>query len=182
MKQEDKSKVLVNEDCYSGGVSDFEKQEEGGMKVTFKKSGLKEDEEVLFETDEKEVNKYMLTETSGVSRSGSRSSISHHDNLLFLVRADGEWYYEVPSVVSPGRYGSDYVDTNVVGVRQKEIKNTRGPGRGGYSYIRRWKIEQDLLDEYKEVWLLEWRKEKGGSDNGEYYRIKNAKASRLLPE
>jgi len=38
----------------------------------------------------KSINQYTLVETAGRSRSGSASSLNHHDRLLLLVRDDDE--------------------------------------------------------------------------------------------
>jgi len=137
------------------------------------------------EISEQAINQYTFVETSGRSRSGSASSINHHDRLLFLVREGNRWVcYKPATGIKPPRDStdSDYQSTQVPGVTVNTLFSTQG-GRGHESkYKKRYKITRDLVESFEEIWMIKYRSEVGGSLNGEYDRIKNATATKLCTE
>lgn len=137
-------------------------------------------EEIVCEIGEKAINEYTLVETSGRSQSSSMSSLNHHDNLLFVVRDSNEWVcYDPQPTPRPTHDATDYVSTQVPGVSQTTVHRKQG-GRGHESgYRRRWKVDRELVEAFDGVWMVEFRREKGGSDDGSYNRIKNASATNL---
>jgi hypothetical protein len=57
---------------------------------------------------------------------------------------------------------------------------SRDVGRGSESrYKKRYKVTRELVEAFDTVWMIEYRKEKGGSANGSYSRIQNATATKL---
>jgi len=141
-------------------------------------------EEIECAVAEKAINQYTLVETSGRSRSGTASSLNHHDQLLFVVRSGDEWtcfdpYNRAPAQPRRNSSGSDYEPTQVPGVSVNLVFRRQG-GRGSESgYKRRYKVERDLVESFDEVWMVEYRSEQGGSRDGSYSRIKNATATKL---
>ena len=143
--------------------------------------------EIECDVGEKTINQYTLVETSGRSRSGTASSLNHHDQLLFVVRSGDEWTCFDPYNVGParprrGRDRSDYEPTQVPGVSANLVFRRQG-GRGSESrHKRRYKIERETVESFDEVWMIEYRSEEGGSRDGSYSRIKNATATELVPD
>jgi hypothetical protein len=137
-------------------------------------------ERIGCERDTKSINQYTLVETSGRSRSGSASSLNHHDRLLILVRdGDGWTCYNPRAGPVPRDDTSDYIPTQVPGVSVNKVFSRRG-GRGSQSgYKRRYKIGRDLVESHNEVWVVEYRRETGASRDGSYNRVKNATATKL---
>jgi len=135
------------------------------------------------EIDENEINQYTLVETSGRSRSGTASSLSHHDRLLFLVRDGDKWTcYSPRARPQPRRDSGDYQPTNVPGVTLNNLFRRQG-GRGHESgYKKRYKVGRELIESSDEVWMVEYRSEQGGSRNGSYSRIKDATATKLTAD
>lgn len=139
-------------------------------------------EPIECEVETKAINQYTLVERSGHSRSGTASSKNHHDRLLFIVRDGDRWICYNPK---PRPYQSQeagkYLPTQVDGVSVHDVYRKRG-GRGHASrYKQRYKIERELVESFDDVWMIEYRREIGGSRNGSYKRIKNATATRLTP-
>lgn len=130
--------------------------------------------------ESKIINQYTLVETTGRSRSGTASSMNHHDHLLILVRDGDEWtcYNPQPGAV-PQQNNGDYSPTQVPGVSANNVFSRRGSRGSESGYKRRYKIERELVESHEEVWLVEYRRERGGSRDGGYNRIKNATATKL---
>jgi hypothetical protein len=137
-------------------------------------------ERIECQHDSKSINQYTLVETTGRSRSGSASSVNHHDRLLILVRDGDEWTCCSPQAgATPRRDGGDYIPTQVPGVSVNKVFSRRGSRGSESRYKRRYKIERELVESHDETWLVEYRREKGGSRDGSYNRVKNATATEL---
>jgi hypothetical protein len=137
-------------------------------------------ERIECDRDRKSINQYSLVETTGRSRSGAASSLNHHDRLLILVRDDDEWTcYNPHPTAMPRRDGGGHIPTQVPGVSVNKVFNRRGSRGSESGYKRRYKIERELVESYDESWLVEYRREKGGSRSGGYNRVKNATATEL---
>lgn len=130
------------------------------------------------------VNQYTLVEKRGVSRHGSASSKNHNDLVHVFVRNGDEWTYINPHAAMAGvhRRDSDYRPTQLDGLEIKTEFKRKG-GRGHESgYHKRLKVTRDLVEDHDEVYLIEFREEKGGSRNGSYHRIKHEQATRLVAD
>jgi len=164
----------------AGPVRSFEISDETAVLVRETQHPGRDPARIECERDGKEINQHCYVETAGRSRSGSASSLNHHDRLLILVRDGNSWTAYNPNArPSPRSDTSDYQPTQVPGVSLKTVSSRRG-GRGHESsYHRRYMIQRQVLEGFNEAWLIEYRHEIGGSRNGEYNRVKNATATEL---
>ena len=164
----------------AGPVRSFELGEQTAVLVRETQHPGRDPARIECERDAREINQYCYVETAGRSRSGSASSLNHHDRLLVIARDGDRWVSYNPQAgpVGPG-HDSEYVPTQVPGVSVTTLFRRRG-GRGHESrYKRRYKIKRELVETFGEVWLVEYRREVGGSRDGEYNRVKGGRASEL---
>ena len=164
----------------AGSVLAFEIDDETATLERETQDPRRDPDRIECDRDSQSINQYTLVETTGRSRSGSASSLNHHDRLLVLVRDGDEWTcYNPQAGPVPRDDASDYIPTQVTGVTINKVFSRRG-GRGSESgYKRRYKIDRELVKSHDEVWTVEYRREKGGSRDGSYNRVKNATATKL---
>jgi len=155
------------------------------FELTLQTRDPRSDERTLeCDTETKSINQYIYVERSGRSRSGSASSLNHHDRLLVVVRDGDEWTAYSPRVKppKPRRDDSKYRPTQVPGVSEHTVRQQDG-GRGHESrYLKRYKIGRELVEQHDDARLVEFRHEQGSSRNCSYNRLKNATATKLTTE
>jgi len=79
----------------------------------------------------------------------------------------------------PRQGGGEHIPTQVPGVSVNTVFSRRGSRGSESGYKRRYKIGRELIESYDETWLIEYRRERGGSRDGSYNRVKNATATEL---
>jgi hypothetical protein len=164
----------------AGSVLAFETRDETVTVERETQDPRRSPERIECDRDSKSINQYSLVETAGRSRSGSASSLNHHDRLLFIARDDDEWTcYNPQPGATPRRDDGDYIPTQVPGVSVNKVFSRRGSRGSESGYKRRYKIGRELVESYDEVWMVEYRRERGGSRDGSYNRVKNATATEL---
>lgn len=136
--------------------------------------------EVRCEIDQKTINQYALTETSSKSKHGRLSGYTHSGKLVFIVRDEDEWLAFRPFARQYAQTdsNSDYRQTQVPGVKVNDL-SPDSRGRDVNRGKKRYKISRELVTEYDQVWMVAYKDKSGGSINGSYSKIKNAKATRL---
>lgn len=127
------------------------------------------------------IDQYTLVECASRSRHGRASSLNHQDRLLFSLRDGDRWGCVSPVPVSrPAQGNSDYRPTQLEDVSVTDV-HSRPAGSPGQQATQkhRYKVTRDVVEAHDDVWMVEYRRETGGSRSGSNSRTTNATATRL---
>jgi hypothetical protein len=131
------------------------------------------------ETDERTLNQYCLFDIHGNSESRKARSKRHVDLLFLLIRTGSEWALKQPDFTPSAQDDEpdEYCMTQVAGVEIKTVSSSSPLATKQQSWHRRYKITPDAVRGTDEFWVVRCREEVGGSDSGEYHRVKDGAAT-----